>query len=114
MGSLLTFTSFDAPVYCAESEFAVFDTPGNITCGEYLEGYLQMMGAGANLTNADATQGCKVCEYRTGADYLSGVNLLHYSYGWRDAGIVVLFAASGYVMVYLLMMLRTKRSKTAE
>ena len=72
------------------------------------------MGARTNLTNPDATMGCKVCEYRTGADYLSNINLEDYYYGWRDAAIVVLFVFSSYGMVYLLMKLRTKRSKTAQ
>jgi ABC-type multidrug transport system permease subunit len=114
IGSLLTFTSFSAPVYCAESEFAVFNPPAGQTCGTYLAGYQQGMGARTNLTNPDATMGCKVCEYRTGADYLSNINLEDYYYGWRDAAIVVLFVFSSYGMVYLLMKLRTKRSKTAQ
>jgi ABC-type multidrug transport system permease subunit len=114
MGSLLTFTSFSAPVRCAESEFAVFDTPNGQTCGQYLEGYMMGMGARSNLTNPDATAGCRVCQYRDGSDYLYTLNLKDYYYGWRDAAIVVLFAVSSYAFVYLLMKLRTKRSKTAE
>jgi len=116
MGSLLTFTSFSAPVYCAEEEFAIFNPPANQTCGTYLADYMGVggMGARANLTNPSATEGCRVCEYRTGSDYLYAINLTDYYYGWRDAAIVVLFAFSSYAMVYLLMKLRTKRSKTAE
>ena len=49
------------------------------------------MGAGANLLNPQATEACKVCQYRTGSGWLQGLNLLEYSYGWRDAGIVVVF-----------------------
>jgi hypothetical protein len=37
-----------------------------------------------------------------------------YYYGWRDAALVALFACSGYALVYGLMKLRTKRSKSAE
>jgi ABC-type multidrug transport system ATPase subunit/ABC-type multidrug transport system permease subunit len=114
MGSLLTFTSFDAPVHCAPAEFAVFDPPPNSTCAEYLAPYQRGMGARTNLTNPDATAGCRVCEYRVGSDYLATLNLEDYYYGWRDAALVVLFAVSGYVLVYCLMKLRTKRSKTAE
>lgn len=114
MGSLLTFTTFSAPVICAEVEFAVFDPPSGQTCQQYLGPYQMGMGARTNLTNPDATAGCRVCEYRNGSDYLYSVNLEDYYYGWRDAGIVVLFAVSSYAMVYLLMKLRTKRSKTAE
>jgi ABC-type multidrug transport system permease subunit len=114
MGSLLTFTTFSAAVHCAEAEFAIFDPPSGQTCQQYLGPYQMGMGARTNLTNPDATSACRVCEYRSGSDYLYTINLQDYYYGWRDAGIVVLFAVSSYAMVYLLMKLRTKRSKTAE
>ncbi|ATZ56223.1 BcatrB [Botrytis cinerea B05.10] len=113
MGSLLVFTSWDTPVNCHESEFAIFN-PANGTCGEYLSSYLQGMGAAANLINPDATEGCRVCEYTVGNDYLKGLNLKTYSYGWRDAGICALFVFSGYGLVFLLMKLRTKKTKGAE
>lgn len=113
MGSLLVFTSWDTPVNCRESEFAIFN-PANGTCGEYLSSYLQGMGAAANLINPDATEGCRVCEYTVGNDYLKGLNLKTYSYGWRDAGICALFVFSGYGLVFLLMKLRTKKTKGAE
>jgi ATP-binding cassette subfamily G (WHITE) protein 2 (SNQ2) len=113
MGSLLVFTTFDAPVNCASSEFAIFDPPANQTCLSYLSNYLSGMGARANLVNPEATESCKVCEYRVGSDYLATVNLPDYYYGWRDAAIVTLFVFSGYILVYVLMKLRTKRTKTA-
>jgi ABC-type multidrug transport system permease subunit/ABC-type multidrug transport system ATPase subunit len=114
MGSLLVFTTFDAPVNCAEGEFAVFNPPGNQTCGEYLAEYKMGMGMRSNLVNPEATAGCRVCEYSRGSDYLSTINLEDYYYGWRDAALVALFACSGYALVYGLMKLRTKRSKSAE
>lgn len=115
MGSLLVFTTWDIPVVCKEQEFAVFNPPANQTCGEYLANYLvSPLGELANLVNPDATQQCRVCQYRTGSDYLQTVNLPKYSDGWRDAGIVVLFVFSSYALVFGLMKLRTKRSKTAE
>ncbi|KAK5720448.1 hypothetical protein LTR17_015005 [Elasticomyces elasticus] len=114
MGSLLTFTTYGVDVQCKESEFAIFDTPAGQTCAEYLAGYLQGMGSRSNLVNPDATSGCQVCQYRNGADYLYALNLRDYYFGWRDAGIVALFAISSYGCVYLLMKLRTKASKKAE
>jgi len=114
IGSMMTFTIWDTPVNCAESEFALFDPPSGQTCKQYLADYMTGLGARTNLVNPDATSGCKVCEYRTGADYMVTVNLNAYYYGWRDAGIVVLFALSSYALVYVLMKLRTKASKRAE
>ncbi|PYH86260.1 hypothetical protein BO82DRAFT_428710 [Aspergillus uvarum CBS 121591] len=114
MGSLLVFTTWDAPVKCKESEFALFDPPNGTTCKEYLADFMQGMGARMNLVDPDATSGCRVCEYTKGSDYLVSINLKHYYYGWRDAAIVALFAISSYALVYALMKLRTKASKTAE
>ncbi|KAJ8067991.1 hypothetical protein OCU04_003570 [Sclerotinia nivalis] len=113
MGSLLVFTTWDSPVVCRESEFAIFN-PANGTCGEYLASYLQGLGAAANLINPDATSGCKVCEYKSGMDQLQGLNLKTYGDGWRNAGICALFVFSGYGLVFLLMKLRTKKTKGAE
>lgn len=114
IGSLLVFTTFSSPVYCRDSEFAIFDpVVSGQTCAQYLATYMEGIGARTNLTNPEATEGCRVCQYRSGADYLYTVNLGDYYFGWRDAGIVALFAGSSYAMVFLLMKLRTKASKTA-
>ncbi|KAL8765940.1 MAG: hypothetical protein Q9209_007137 [Squamulea sp. 1 TL-2023] len=114
ISSILTFTVFDVEVQCKDREYALFDTPNNMTCGEYLAPYKASLGARTNLINPEATSGCKVCQYRLGSDYLSTLNISDYYIGWRDAAIVVIFAISSYVMVYLLMKLRTKATKTAE
>jgi ABC-type multidrug transport system permease subunit len=114
MGGLLVFTIWDVPVQCSEGEFAVFDPPGGQTCAAYLTEFLRGMGAGSNLVNPDATADCRVCQYRTGSDYLVTLNQEAYYYGWRNAGIVVLFALSSYAMVFALMKLRTKATKKAE
>lgn len=114
IGSMLVFDVWGTEVECRDHEFALFDPPNGTTCGQYLSEYMQGMGSGSRLINADATSGCRVCPYRDGSDYLRTVNLLEYSYGWRDAGIVAIFVFSSYAMVYLLMKLRTKTSKKAE
>lgn len=114
IGSMLVFTTYDTPVQCTEKQFSVFNPPNGSTCGTYLSTYMQTLGSMANLVNPEATSECRVCQYRTGSDYLATVNLKEYYYGWRDAALVALFAISSYAMVYLLMKLRTKATKTAE
>lgn len=113
MGSMLTFALWDKPVTCGDNEFAIFPPPAGQTCGEYLADFLAGAGAGSNLVNPDSTTSCRVCEYTTGSDYLRTLNLNEYFYGWRDAAIVVIFALSSYALVYGLMKLRTKQTKTA-
>jgi ABC-type multidrug transport system permease subunit len=115
MGSMLVFDIWGTDIQCADREFARFDPPNGTTCGDYLSSYLgQGMGATSNLVNPDATSECMVCAYSKGDDYLRSLNLNEYYYGWRDAGIVVIFAISSYALVYALMKLRTKASKKAQ
>lgn len=112
MGSILVFTVFDVEVKCKTSELAIFNPPSGQTCTEYLSTYLT--GSYANLLNPSATSRCEVCQYTRGSDYLSTINLLDYYYGWRDVGITAIFVISSYVLVFALMKLRTKKSKSAE
>ncbi|KIX03169.1 uncharacterized protein Z518_06720 [Rhinocladiella mackenziei CBS 650.93] len=103
MSSILVFTLWDTDVACKENELSTFDTPGNVTCQEYLSDYLHSnQGKLAHLLNPNDRANCQVCQYKTGADYLYTINLKNESDGWRDAGIVVVFAISSYVLVYLL------------
>ena len=113
MSSLLVFTTWSADVDCKTSELAIFDPAANQTCGEYLSVYQQGIGVGINLLNPEATADCRVCQYKTGADYLRTLNLAEEYYGWRNAAIVVLFSVSSYTLVYLMMKLRTKATKKA-
>ncbi|XHG07752.1 hypothetical protein AWENTII_010887 [Aspergillus wentii] len=114
MGGMLVFTVWGTDVNCKESEFARFNPPNGSTCGQYMSDYMMTVGTRMNLVNADATTDCRVCQYRTGSDYLYTINLKDYYYGWRDNAIVVIFAISSYALVYVLMKLRTKTSKTAQ
>lgn len=113
MSSLLVFTSWSATVTCKRDELALFDPPSNQTCGEYLSMYKQGMGVDTNLLNPDARSGCEVCQFADGGGYLRTFNIKEEYYGWRNAGIVVLFCFSSYALVFLMMKLRTKASKKA-
>jgi ABC-type multidrug transport system permease subunit len=114
MSSLLVFTTWDKPVHCKPEELAVFDPTPNLTCGEYLNVYQRGVGVGTNLLNPDDTLGCRVCQYTEGGDYLRTLNLQERYYGWRNAGIVVVFVVGIYGLVFLMMKLRTKATKKAE
>jgi ABC-type multidrug transport system permease subunit len=114
MSSMLVFTTWDRSVHCKPGELAVFDPAPNQTCGEYLNVYQHGMGVGTNLLNPDDTLRCRVCQYTTGGDYLRTLNLKEEHYGWRNAGIVVVFVVGIYGLVFLMMKLRTKATKKAE
>jgi ABC-type multidrug transport system permease subunit len=115
MGSMLVFSLWGRDIECSQAEFAVFNPPNGLTCGEYLGEYLASpYGALNNLTNPSSISECQVCPLTRGEDYLYTLNLEAYHYGWRDAAIVVIFVLSSYGLVYLLMKLRSKTSKTAQ
>ena len=115
MSGLLVFPNWDIVVECSENELALFDPPANQTCGQYLEGYkMSPYGMASNLLNPDAQTGCQVCQYQYGSDWLKSLNIKAHYHGWRDIGIVAIFVCSSYAIVYLLMKLRTKKSKRAE
>ncbi|KAK7224447.1 hypothetical protein V2G26_012450 [Clonostachys chloroleuca] len=115
MGSMLVFSLWGRDIECSQAEFAVFDPPNGLACGEYLGDYLTSpYGALNNLANPGSISGCQVCPLTRAEDYLYTLNLEAYHYGWRDAAIVVVFVLSSYGLVYLLMKLRSKTSKTAQ
>ncbi|KAF5005412.1 hypothetical protein FDECE_8133 [Fusarium decemcellulare] len=114
MSSLLVFTTWDKPVHCKDDELAIFDPPSNQTCGDYLSVYQEGMGIATNLLNPDDTSSCRVCQYTEGGDYLQTLNLKEEWYGWRNAGIVVVFVVGFYGLVFFMMKLRTKATKKAE
>lgn len=113
VAGMLTFGMWDTTVTCNAEEFAYFDPP-NGTCKDYLAHYMAGVGSAINLINPEATSQCQVCQYTRGSDYLKTLSINHYYYGWRNAGICVIFAISGYALVFVLMKLRTKASKKAE
>ncbi|KAL2850629.1 ABC-2 type transporter-domain-containing protein [Aspergillus pseudoustus] len=113
VAGMLTFGIWDSNVACDEGELAFFDPP-NGTCKDYLADYMAGEGSAVNLLNPGSTSQCQVCQYTRGSDYLKTLNINHYYYGWRDAGICVIFAISGYALVFGMMKLRTKASKRAE
>ncbi|KAL5594056.1 hypothetical protein BROUX41_001108 [Berkeleyomyces rouxiae] len=118
VGSMAVFALHDQPVRCKESELAIFDLPAAAasagqTCADFLAPYLEGIGKSANLLNPNATSDCRVCQFRSGSDYLKTLNLNAFSYGWRDVGVVAGFVCSSYALVYALMKLRTKATKKA-
>ncbi|KAJ5502138.1 CDR ABC transporter [Penicillium fimorum] len=114
VSGMLTFGIWDAKVTCNEDEFAFFEPLNGTTCVEYLSDYMSGVGRSINLINPNATEACKVCQYTDGSDFLKNLNIKNYTTGWRDIGISVIFAISGYALVFALMKLRTKASKKAQ
>ncbi|KAL4998359.1 ABC-2 type transporter-domain-containing protein [Aspergillus recurvatus] len=111
VGGLLTEVLWDVPVKCLDSEYTTFSAPDGQTCGEYMADFL-LSNAGY-LRDASATSTCEFCQYATGADYARTFNLQEKYYGWRDTGITALFCITSYMAVFVMMKLRSKKTKEA-
>lgn len=114
LGAILWFVNWDQKVTCRPYELAHFNPPDGLTCFDYLLPYLVGVNPGANLLNPSATSDCQVCPYTSGTDYLATINIKKKTDGWRDVGLTALFCCSSYLLVFVLMKVRTKATKRAE
>jgi ABC-type multidrug transport system permease subunit len=67
IGGVLTSVLRGMPVVCSESELTLFQSPPNMTCGEYAGPWLSEKGVGY-LSNPDGMDECGYCEYNYGDD----------------------------------------------
>lgn len=128
VGGLLGEVLWDVKVHCEPSEWVNFDAPPGQTCGEYMANFLSEQAG--YLMDSNATSTCSFCQYSTGADYAKTFNLKEKYYSWRDVssffcglyrsftdlnqtGITALFCISSYALVFLMMKLRSKKTKSA-
>lgn len=97
IGGVLAATLHGIPVECTTDETAHFDAPPGQTCTSYAGKFVTQ--AGGYLLNPNANTDCQYCQYSTGDDYLSSLNI-HASQKWRDFGIFLIFVCSNYFLVY--------------
>ncbi|KAL5334955.1 ABC-2 type transporter-domain-containing protein [Aspergillus crustosus] len=105
IGGVLTSVLRGTPVVCNDSELTRFQSPPNMTCSEYASSWLADKGVGY-LSNPDELGECRYCEYSFGDDYLAGISL-DSSKIWPYFGIFTAFVVSNYLMVYLLVYMRS-------
>ncbi|KAM0434008.1 hypothetical protein ACHAPT_003952 [Fusarium lateritium] len=110
-GGLMGPIIWDVKVECRPEEFTSFNVPDGQTCGEYVADFLSV-NAGY-VADVNATGSCDYCAFSTGAEYAKTFNLREEYYGWRDTGITALFCISSYALVFLMMKLRSKKTKSA-
>ncbi|KKK25725.1 ABC drug exporter AtrF [Aspergillus rambellii] len=111
VGGLLTEVLWDVEVKCSPSEYVQFSAPAGQTCGEYMADFLAQHSG--YLLDANATTTCSFCQFSKGADYAKTFNLQEKYYGWRDTGLTALFCISSYAAVFVMMKLRSKKTKEA-
>jgi ABC-type multidrug transport system permease subunit len=111
MQGMLTFPLWDVKVTCSADEYGLFDPPANMTCGEYLANF--MTYATGYVNNPDATSECQYCGLSKGSEFLTSLNIHRKMDGWKGILITLLFCITSYAFVFLLLKLRSKKTKTA-
>lgn len=111
IGALVTPVTWDVQVKCLKSELTSIPLPSNSTCGEYMSDFLST--AAGYVVDPTSSTSCEYCSYSQGSEYLETLNINHKYYGWRDVGITALFCISSYWLVFIMMKLRSKATKTA-
>lgn len=111
VGGLLGEVLWDVKVQCEPSEYIKFSAPSGQSCGEYMADFLSTQAG--YLLDPNSTDICSFCQYSTGADYAKTFNLKEKYYSWRDTGITALFCITSYALVFLMMKLRSKKTKSA-
>ncbi|KIW13112.1 hypothetical protein PV08_08299 [Exophiala spinifera] len=86
-------------VVCAKNEMSIFNPPPNMTCGEYLQPYLQL--APGTLSNPSATSDCAYCQLTVADQYLSPRGI-SWSLRWRNFGLIWAYIAFDLFMIPVL------------
>ncbi|KAJ7070657.1 ABC-2 type transporter-domain-containing protein [Mycena amicta] len=75
-------------VQCKSDEFATFNPPANMTCGQWAQAFINVTGG--YLQDASATSDCKYCTYSVGDQFYEPLGI-RFSQRWRDAFIFLAF-----------------------
>lgn len=98
------------PVNCAEDELSVFQPPSGMTCGQYMQPYLEAAGPSAgNLSNPEATKDCAYCSLSVTDQFLTARGI-EYSERWRNFGLV--WAYIGFNIAFAVVVYYVFRVKT--
>lgn len=86
-------------IVCANNEMSIFNPPPNMTCGQYLQPYLQL--APGRLSNPDATSQCHYCQLSVADQYLEPRGI-EWTLRWRNFGLVWAYVAFDLFMIPVL------------
>lgn len=103
MGGLMSATVAGSEVTCAQNEILYMQSPGNMTCNDYLGPYANF--AGGTILNPNSRDLCSYCSLASTNEYLARFDIF-YDDRWRDFGllwvyvIVNIAAAMGLYWVF--------------
>ncbi|KAH7175291.1 ABC-2 type transporter [Dactylonectria macrodidyma] len=86
-------------VECSEPEFARFDPPPGLSCGEYASSFVENISKAGYLQDQNATSGCGYCPYSNGAEYMQTLNV-HVGDKWPCLGYLIVYVIFNCFLVY--------------
>ncbi|KAK7421617.1 hypothetical protein QQX98_002084 [Neonectria punicea] len=102
MGGIMSTAVYGSDVTCADNEILKMKAPGNMTCGDFLDPFIEF--AGGRLLNPSSTGSCAYCALGSTEEFLSRFDI-SYDDRWRDFGLLwvyVLFNIGGALGLYWL------------
>lgn len=113
MDGLISTAVGQAPVQCAPNEFLVFNSAENMTCGAYMQPYVEAMGG--YLLDSGATGTCEYCQLDNTDQFLSTFSA-SFNRRWRNFGLLwvyVVFNLVAAVAFYWLFRVPSKKRSQA-
>lgn len=102
VSGMLSTALADAAITCAANEFLVMQPPSGVSCGQYLEGYIN--ATQGYLKDANAMIDCQLCPSSSTNAYLGRINI-EFGNAWRDFGLVwvyIVFNIAAAMGIYWL------------
>jgi ATP-binding cassette subfamily G (WHITE) protein 2 (PDR) len=88
IGGMISDGVAKSEVKCSEIEFLQFQAPSNLTCGDYVGEFVQLVGG--SLSNPKSNQTCLYCPVASTDTYLAKISI-NYSDRWRNFGLIWAF-----------------------
>ena len=97
--SLMTASLGKVAIRCSPSETLKFPTAGRLTCGEYMQSYINSQGG--YLVDAASASECGFCPY-SDIDAVYKNMGIRYQDRWRDLGITLAYSTFNVALAMLL------------
>ncbi|KAJ7269337.1 ABC-2 type transporter-domain-containing protein [Mycena haematopus] len=85
-------------IQCKSDEFATFNPPGNTTCAQLAQDFVNI--AGGYLDNGNDTTNCRYCTYSVGDEFYTPLGI-SYSLRWRDTFIFLSFVGFNVILTII-------------
>ncbi|GBE77519.1 ABC-2 type transporter-domain-containing protein [Sparassis latifolia] len=98
LSSMLSTELHGLVIRCRSDEFSIFNPPSGQTCQRWAGEFVAAFGG--YLNNPNATESCQYCQYASGDEYFTPLNI-RYSNRWRDAFIFLSYSVFNVIVTII-------------